>query len=154
MTQIILTPDGKIKIENELRDLKENQLPSIIDKIAQAKELGDLSENAEYHAAKDEQGMIVARIAEIEEILKKAIITTGEIDESGKIGIGNSFVIEDVAGKRRELTIVGFNEADPLAGKISNDSPMGQAFLGKKAGSTVEVEAPKGTIVFKVIEIK
>jgi transcription elongation factor GreA len=153
MTQIILTPDGKIKIENELRDLKGNQLPSIIDKIAQAKELGDLSENAEYHAAKDEQGMIVARIAEIEEILKKAVITTGEIDYSGKIGIGNTFVVEDVSGKHRELTIVGFNEADPIAGKISNDSPMGQAFIGKKEGSTVEVEAPRGTIVFKVIKI-
>jgi len=154
MNQIILTPEGKIKIEHELKELKITRLPEIIEKISQAKELGDLSENAEYHAAKDEQGQIVSRIAEIEEILKKAIITSGEIDTSGKISIGNTFTIEDTTGKRRELTVVGFNEADPLAGRISNESPMGHAFLGKNAGNTVEVDTPRGTAVYKIIEIK
>lgn len=141
-------------MEQELKELKEVRRPDIIEKIEQAREMGDLSENAEYHEAKDQQGRIESRIAEIEDILKKAVIAA-DISEnrSSVISMSTKFVVEDVAGKARELTIVGFNEANPLAGMISNESPMGKAFLGKSAGDTVEVSAPKGAITYKIIKI-
>ena len=150
--QIILTEEGKIKIEAELKELKEVRRPDIIGKIEQAKEMGDLSENAEYHDAKDQQGLMEARIAEIEGILKKAIIA-GKVKDDGSIGMGTKFSVKDKNNNIRELAIVGYNEADPGAGKISNESPMGQAFFNRKAGDRVEVEAPSGTIVFDVVKI-
>lgn len=150
--QIILTPEGKLKLEAELRNLKEVRRPDIIAKIEQAKELGDLSENAEYHDAKDQQGMIESRIYEIEEILKKAVVNVGgETDD--RIHIGSRFVVENAGGLKKELTVVGFNEADPAAGRISNESPMGQAFLNKKAGDKVEVETPKGVVNYQIEKI-
>ena len=149
---IILTVKGKKQLEVELKELKEVKRPEITLKIEQAKELGDLSENAEYHSAKDEQGMTEARILEIETIFKRAVITecTGSKD---KIEIGSCFVVEDASGKKKELTLAGFNEADPSAGKISNESPMGQAFINKKKGDTAEVEAPRGIIKYKIVDI-
>lgn len=150
--QIILTNEGKEKLERELRELKEVRMPDIIEKIEQAKEMGDLSENAEYHDAKDQQGIMAARIAEIEEILKKAVISEAYSSKEA-INIGSNFIIEDQNAKQKELTLVGFNEADPLQGKISNDSPMGKAFMHKRPGDIVEVEAPKGIIVYKIIQI-
>lgn len=151
-SQIILTEEGKIKLEAELKELKEVRRPDIIGKIEQAKEMGDLSENAEYHDAKDQQGLLEARVAEIEEILKKAIIAGKTIDD-GLINMGTKFSVKDKNGNIRELAIVGYNEADPTAGKISNESPMGKAFFNRKAGDRVEVEAPSGTIVFDVVKI-
>ncbi len=153
MSQIILTEEGKKKLEEELKELKEVRIPDIIEKIEQAKELGDLSENAEYHDAKDQQGITSARIAEIENILKTSVMYEGS-SEKGIIQVGTSFIVEDVSGRQKELTLVGFNEADPLNGRISNVSPMGMAFANKKAGDTVEVEAPKGIIVYKIISLK
>ncbi|NQT49317.1 transcription elongation factor GreA [Candidatus Kuenenbacteria bacterium] len=150
--QIILTEEGKLKLEAEVKELKEVRRPDIISKIEQAKELGDLSENAEYHDAKDQQGLMEARISEIEGILKKAVISQVS-DSKTEIGLGCKFIVENADGDRRELTLVGFNEAEPLVGKISNESPMGVAFQDKKPGETVEVEAPKGIITYKVIEI-
>lgn len=151
--QIILTEEGRAKLEAELKDLKEVRRPEIIEKIAQAKELGDLSENAEYHDAKDQQGLIAARILEIEEILKKAVMSESN-DAVGTINIGTSFSVQDSAGNEKQLTLVGFNEADPAAGRISNESPMGKAFLGKRANDTVEVEAPKGVVSYKIVSVK
>jgi len=150
---IILTIDGKDKIEAELKTLKVDKLPDIIDKIEQAKEMGDLSENAEYHDAKDQQGMMVARITEIEGILKKAIIQENSTQKEN-IQIGSNFVAKAPTGDEKEFTVVGFNEADPLVGKISNESPMGQAFINRKKGDTVEVETPGGVLVYEVLEIK
>ena len=151
--QIILTEEGKRKLEAELKELKEVRRPDIISKIEQAKEMGDLSENAEYHDAKDQQGLMEARVNEIQEVLKKAVISYGA-GSNDSISIGAKFTVENQANEKKELELVGFNEADPLVGKISNESPMGSAFLGKRKGDTVEVEAPRGTIVFKVLEIK
>lgn len=150
--QIILTIEGKQKLVDELKDLKEVRRPDIISKIEQAKELGDLSENAEYHDAKDQQGLLEARVMEIEEILKRAIINepSGGKDE---IEIGTTFKVEDQSGVVKELTLVGYNEADPMAGRISNESPMGQAFIGKKKGGLVEVTAPRGATEYKIIDI-
>ncbi len=150
--EIILTPEGKTKLEQELQELKQVKIPDIIKKIEEAKEMGDLSENAEYHDAKDQQGMYAARVVEIETILKKAIMQENATDKES-IQIGSNFVVEK-NGVQKELTIVGFNEADPVNGKISNDSPMGQAFIGKKPGNIVQVEAPIGLLEYKIIEIK
>jgi len=150
--QIILTAEGKVKLEQELQSLKEVRRPDIISKIEQAKEMGDLSENAEYHEAKDQQGLMEARIAEIEEILKKAIIA-GANEQTGSISMGSKFVVKDSMGKEKELMIVGYNEADPANGKISNQSPMGQAFHQRKAGDTVEVDTPRGKAIYKIVKI-
>jgi transcription elongation factor GreA len=150
--QIILTEEGKVKLEVELKELREVRRPDIIGKIEQAKEMGDLSENAEYHDAKDQQGLLEARIAEVEGILKKAIVA-GKVNDDGSIGMGTKFSVKDKNNNIRELSIVGYNEADPSAGKISNESPMGKAFFNRKAGDRVEVEAPSGTIVFDVVAI-
>lgn len=149
---IILTAEGREKLINELKELKEIKRPDIIQKIEQAKELGDLSENAEYHDAKDQQGVIESRIYEIEDILKKAIDSNMAISHD-KIDIGTTFIVAGPDGIEKEYTIVGFNEANPVSGKISNVSPMGKAFLGKKPGEQVEVEAPKGDIIYKIIKI-
>lgn len=147
-----MTPEGLEKLKAELKELKEVKLPDIIDKIEKAKEMGDLSENAEYHDAKDQQGLINARIVEIENILKMAVVE--EATSGDRIGVGSRFTAEDDRGKRQDFTIVGYNEADPTAGKISNESPMGDAFMGRQAGDSVEVDAPKGTITFKIIDVK
>ena len=151
--QIILTAEGKLKLEKELEEIKKVRLPEVIEKIEQAKEMGDLSENAEYHDAKDQQGLMMARASEIEGCLKVAVISEPNTSND-QIGMGSCFVAEDSAGNRKEYTMVGFNEADPVVGKISNESPIGDAFMNKKPGETVEFEAPRGTIVFKIIEIK
>jgi len=150
--QIIVTAEGKVKLEQELVELKEVRRPDIIGKIEQAKEMGDLSENAEYHEAKDQQGLMEARIAEIEEILKKAIIA-GANEQTGSISMGSKFVVKDSMGKEKELMIVGYNEADSANGKISNQSPMGQAFHGGKAGESVEVDTPRGKVIYKIVKI-
>jgi transcription elongation factor GreA len=153
MDQKIITQEGYNKLKAELKELKEYKLPDIIDKIEKAKELGDLSENAEYHDAKDQQGLMVARIKEIENLLKSSVISQ-ETSDRGEINMGMSFVVEDTKGVKKEFTIVSFNEADPISGKISNESPMGEAFMHKKVGDIVEVEIPKGVITYKVLEIK
>jgi transcription elongation factor GreA len=151
--QIILTPEGKLKLEEELTHLKTVKRPEISGKIEQAKELGDLSENAEYHDAKDQQGMMEARVNEIEEILKKAIVQEATNDKN-KVSIGCSFVVEDETGLKKEYALVGYNEADPISGRISNESPMGQAFIDAKVGDRVQVELPNGVKAYTVIDIK
>jgi transcription elongation factor GreA len=153
MTQRVITADGFAKLKAELHELKKVKLPDVIEKIERAKELGDLSENAEYHDAKDNQGMINARIVEIESALKNAIIADTS-DSSSRIGLGSTFVVEDAEGAKKEFTMVSFNEADPAAGKISNESPLGAAFAHKRPGDEVEVEVPKGILTYKILEIK
>ncbi|MFH0815099.1 MAG: transcription elongation factor GreA [Candidatus Falkowbacteria bacterium] len=150
--QKILTKDGYQKLAGELKDLKEVKMPEIIDRIEKAKEMGDLSENAEYQEAKDTQGFMAARIAEIEATLKSSIIMDEET--GNKIGMSTKFVAKDAADKEREFQLVSFNEADPMAGKISIESPLGSSFYGHKKGDKVEVETPRGIVEYKVIEIK
>ncbi len=149
---IILTDEGRIKLEEELKVLKEQKRPEIIEKIEQAKELGDLSENAEYHDAKDQQGRIEARILEIEEVFKRAVIND-QAQTKDKISVGSRFLVKDATGNKKEFIIVGFNEAAPAEGKISVDSPIGQAFMNAKKGEDVEFTAPRGKVVYQVIEI-
>ena len=150
----ILTYEGLKKLEDELQDLKVNQRREIAQKIKEAREQGDLSENAEYDAAKDEQRDIEARIEQIEEILKNAEVVLDEEIDLDKISIGCLVRVLDVEyDEEEEYKLVGSSEASSLQNKISNESPFGQALIGAKVGDIVEVEAPAGVIKYKVLSI-
>jgi transcription elongation factor GreA len=150
MNTIYVTKEGYDKLKKELDELKGVRRKEIAQRIEIAKDMGDLSENAEYHEAKDEQGFIEGRIAELEVVLPNAVII--EAGGDGCIGVGNTVRVS-AKGKEKEYTIVGANEADPIAGRISNESPLGQAFIGKCAGDTVEVKAPSGKMIYAIIEV-
>ena len=150
----ILTYEGLKKLEDELQDLKVNQRREIAQKIKEAREQGDLSENAEYDAAKDEQRDIEARIEQIENILKNAEVVLDEEIDLDKISIGCLVRVLDVEyDEEEEYKLVGSSEASSLQNKISNESPFGQALIGAKVGDIVEVEAPAGVIKYKVLSI-
>ena len=150
----ILTYEGLKKLEDELQDLKVNQRREIAQKIKEAREQGDLSENAEYAAAKDEQRDIEARIEQIEKILKNAEVVLDEEIDLDKISIGCVVRVLDVEyDEEEEYKLVGSSEASSLQNKISNESPFGQALIGAKVGDIVEVEAPAGVIKYKVLSI-
>lgn len=150
----ILTYEGLKKLEDELQDLKVNQRREIAQKIKEAREQGDLSENVEYDAAKDEQRDIEARIEQIEKILKNAEVVLDEEIDLDKISIGCLVRVLDVEyDEEEEYKLVGSSEASSLQNKISNESPFGQALIGAKVGDIVEVEAPAGVIKYKVLSI-
>ena len=150
----ILTYEGLKKLEDELHDLKVVRRAEVAQKIKEAREQGDLSENAEYDAAKDEQRDIEARIEEIEKILKNAEVVLDEEVDTGKISIGCKVKIRDMEFKEDlEYKIVGSTEADSLKGKISNESPVGKALIGAKKGQTVTVETQAGELKYKVLQI-
>lgn len=146
----ILTPKGLEKLKAELEDLKTNKRQEVMERIRNAKEFGDLSENAEYHDAKEEQGFIEGRITELEHIIKTAIVE--EKGSGDKVSVG-SHVKVDKAGQILEFTIVGSTEADPASGKISVESPLGQGFIGRKPGEEFEIELPAGIANYKILEI-
>ena len=150
----ILTYEGLKKLEDELQELKVVQRKEIAQKIKEAREQGDLSENAEYDAAKDEQRDIEARIEEIEKILKNAEVVLEDEIDLDKISIGCSVRVLDLEyNEEEEYKLVGSSEASSLQGKISNESPIGQALIGAKIGDVVDVEAPAGIIQYKVLSI-
>ena len=151
----ILTYAGLKQYEDELQDLKVHRRQEVAQKIKEAREQGDLSENAEYDAAKDEQRDIELRIEELEKLLKNAeVIDEDEIDIN-KISIGCKVKVYDVDfDEEMEFRIVGSTEASSLQNKISNESPVGQALLGKSVGDVVDVETKAGTIQYKVLEIQ
>ena len=151
----ILTSAGLDKLEAELQDLKVNKRSEVAEKIKEAREQGDLSENAEYDAAKDEQRDIEARIEEIEKILKNAEVVLEEEVDTKKISVGCVVKILDKEyDEELEFKIVGSTEANSLAGKISNESPLGQALIGKKVGNTISVETQDGVEKYKILEIQ
>lgn len=151
----ILTSAGLDKLEAELQDLKVNRRAEVAEKIKEAREQGDLSENAEYDAAKDEQREIEARIEEIEKILKNAEVVLEDEVDTKKISVGCLVKILDKEyNEELELRIVGSTEANSLDGKISNESPLGQALIGKKVGNTVSVETQYGIEKYKILEIQ
>ena len=151
----ILTYEGLRKYEDELHELKVVKRQEVAQKIEEAREQGDLSENAEYDAAKDEQRDIEARIEELEKILKNAEVVVEEEVDLDKISVGCQIKILDLEDNS-ELTykIVGSTEANSLKGKISNESPVGKALIGSKVGDTVDVETQAGVIQYKVLEIQ
>ena len=151
----ILTYEGLQKLEEELQDLKVVKRREIAQKIKEAREQGDLSENAEYDAAKDEQRDIEARIEEIELILKNAEVVVEDEVDLDKISVGCKVRILDIEfDEELEYKIVGSTEANSLKGKISNESPLGRALLGATIGDIVKVEAPVGELSYKVLEIQ
>lgn len=151
----ILTYTGLKKYEDELHDLKVNKRQEIAQKIKEAREQGDLSENAEYDAAKDEQRDIEARIEQLEKLLKNAEVVVEEEIDLEKINIGCRVKLLDVEeDEEMEFKIVGSTEANSLQNKISNESPVGHALLGKKVGDVVDVETQAGMIQYKVLEIQ
>lgn len=147
----LLTAEGLKVLEAELEDLKVNKRKDVSQKIKEAREQGDLSENAEYDAAKDEQRDIEARITEIEAILKNAEVV-GEEHDSDSINIGWKVTLLDVEfDEEVEYKIVGSTEANSLKGKISNESPVGKAIIGHKAGDAVTVETEAGSFEYKIV---
>ena len=151
----ILTYQGLKKLEDELQDLKVVRRKEVAAKIKEAREQGDLSENAEYDAAKDEQRDIEARIEDIEKILKNAEVVVEEEVDLDKISIGCNIKILDIEfDEELEYKIVGSTEANSLKGKISNESPVGKALIGTKVGDVVEVETQAGILQYKVLEIQ
>jgi transcription elongation factor GreA len=142
MTQFI-TRDKKAALEVEYKEIKSVRIPELADKIDDAKQLGDLSENAEYHAAREDMAWAKTRLIEIQQILDNAELIDETSGADGIVSVGSTVTV-DKSGTIREFKIVGAQEADPIAGKISNESPMGVAFLGKKSGDTVQVKTPAG----------
>ena len=151
----ILTYAGLKQYEDELQNLKVVKRKEVAQKIKEAREQGDLSENAEYDAAKDEQRDIELRIEEIEKILKNAeVVVEDEVDE-GKINVGCKVKVLDMEyDEEMDFQLVGSTEANSLQGKISNESPVGMAILGKTVGTVVQVKVPAGTLEYKIVEIK
>ena len=149
----IVTYKGLKDIEEELQDLKVNKRREIAAKIKEAREQGDLSENAEYDAAKDEQRDIEARIEEIEKILKNAEVADDEFG-AGVINLGSTVTVYDCEfDEEIVFKLVGSTEAKSLENKISNEAPLGKALIGKVAGDEVEVETPSGIMKYKVINV-
>ena len=150
----LLTYEGLQKLESELHNLKVVKRKEVEQKIKEAREQGDLSENAEYDAAKDEQRDIEAQIVELENILKNAEIIQDNDKSKDKIKMESVVKLHDVEyDEDIEYTIVGSSEADSLNNKISNESPLGAALIGKKVGDTVKIEAPVGEIEYKIISV-
>ena len=151
----ILTYEGLKKYEEELQDLKVVKRREVAEKIKEAREQGDLSENAEYDAAKDEQRDIEARIEELEKILKNAEVVDEDEVDLEVINIGCKVKILDVEyNEELEYKIVGSTEANSLKGKISNESPVGKALIGTKVGDVITVETQAGAFQYKVLEIQ
>lgn len=147
-----ITKEGLKKLHDELEDRKTRLRQEISQAIKEAKEQGDLSENAEYAEAKSQQNENESRIGELEMVIKNSKVV--EKDESQKGAQMGSMVKVKFNGSEMEFTIVGSNEADPVNFKISNESPLGKAFMGHDAGDTVDVTTPKGVITYQIIEVK
>ena len=149
----LMTYEGLKKLEDELQDLKVNRRKEVAQKIKEAREQGDLSENAEYDAAKDEQRDIEARIEEIEKILKNAEVADDEFG-AGVINLGSTVTVYDCEfDEELVFKLVGSTEDKSLENKISNEAPLGKALIGKVAGDEVEVETPSGIMKYKVINV-
>ncbi len=152
MDKQYVTKEKLEELKQELADLKGRRRIEVGDRLKRAKELGDLSENSEYFEAREEQAQVETRIGELEDMIKSAQIIEKSAS-TANVSIGSTVEAEK-GGQRIKLTIVGSNEANPEAGFISNESPLGRAFLGKKAGDKVAVSVPKGKVEYTVISIE
>ena len=149
-----LTQESLDKLKDEPAYMKAVREKEVAEQIKEARTVGDPSENSEYDEAKNEQGKVYSRIAELENILAHAVVITDDMYGQDEVSPGCRFKVEDVEfGEVEEYHFVGSQEANPMEGKISDESPFGKAMLGKKVGTIVEVEAPAGTIQYKIVEI-
>lgn len=147
-----ISKEKKIALEAELKELITVKRKEVIEAVEYAKSLGDLSENAEYHSAREAQGKLQTRIEEIEDVLKNSLVVEKKI--GNMVDIGATVVVQKVADKsERTITIVGAEEADMAAGKLSHKSPLGEALMGAKVGETVAFETPAGKTEYKIISI-
>jgi len=155
LKDIILTREGYTKLKREIEDLSTRRRREVAERIKVAREFGDIAENAEYDAAKNEQAMLEARIAKLEERLATArVIEKREISKD-VVSVGSKVRLRDVDARQTvEYRIVGSAEANPAELKLSNESPVGRAILGRKKGETVEVATPRGSLKYKILEIK
>ena len=151
---VFLTAEGLNKLENELDELKSVRRKEVAERIKQALDFGDISENAEYDQAKNEQAKLEERIARLETILRNAKLIDEDEITTHVVGIGSKVVVKDLEfDEEMEYTIVGSAEADPYCGKISNESPLGKSLLGSKSGEVIDVQVPDGIIKYKVLNI-
>jgi transcription elongation factor GreA len=155
LKEVILTPEGYEKLKKEIDQLRGDKRREVAERIRVAREFGDIAENAEYDDAKNEQAMLEHKIAQLEDrLLTARVITKKEISKDS-VSIGSRVRLRDVAAKQTfEYHIVGSAEANPAENKLSNESPVGKAIMGHKKGETVEVSAPRGSLKFKILEIK
>ncbi|MEC0244022.1 transcription elongation factor GreA [Paenibacillus dokdonensis] len=153
--EVILTQDGLKKLEDELENLKSVKRREVAERIKVAIGYGDISENSEYEDAKNEQAFIEGRIITLEKLLRNARIINSDEINTDVVGVGATVTVQDLEfGDTMEYTIVGTAESDPLNNKISNESPVGKAILGKQKNTTVDVNVPAGVVQYKIIDIK
>ncbi len=152
MKKVQLTKDGYKNLQKEYKELVEIKRPYAVERLGKARAMGDLSENSEYSAAKEELAFVEGRIQEIEQILKQAEVVANH-NGNHKVDVGVAVTVE-VDGRQEQFNIVGEFEADPLNKKLSHTSPIGQALLGKKVGDFAEIEVPAGKIKYKIVEIR
>lgn len=151
----ILTEEGLKKIEKQLENLKSVRRIEVAQRIKQAIDFGDISENSEYDDAKNEQAFIEGEILRLEKVLRESDVIHKEDGNNGTISLGNKVIVEDIEFKEKEnYTLVGSAEADISEGKISNESPVGAAILGHKVGDTVNIKVPAGIIKYKIIKVE
>jgi transcription elongation factor GreA len=151
---IYLTAEGAAKLKIELEHLKGSARQEMAQRLRSAIQMGDLSENADYHKAKEDQGFLEGRIQELEYLLRNATIIENTPNQSGEIIVGSRITIQENGGETETYHLVGSKEADPRKGRISNESPIGRALMGKKEGDEFSVETPGGAIQFKVLKVE
>jgi transcription elongation factor GreA len=153
--EVILTSEGYERLKQEIEELSTTKRREVAERIRVAREFGDIAENAEYDDAKNEQMLLEHRIATLEERLRDARVISKKDIAKDVVSVGSKVKLRDVAARETiEYHIVGSAEANPAENKLSNESPVGKAIIGKKKGETVEVSAPRGTLKFKILEIK
>lgn len=150
-----MTQEGKDKLENELHFLKTTKRQEVVERIKVARDFGDLSENSEYDSAKEEQAFVETRIAQVEKMIRNAVIIENDDSASGEVALGKTVTFMELPqGEEETYTIVGSAEADPFEGKISNDSPMAKSLLGKTKGAEVSVSTPGGDIQVRIVDVQ
>lgn len=149
-----LTEEGKAKLQLELEELKGPRRTELAARLREAIQQGDLSENADYSKAKEDQAFMEGRIQELEMLLSRAVIISKGGNKGGVIGVGSTITIEEEGREPLKYYLVGAQEANPREGKISNESPIGQALLGHKEGDLVEAETPAGVLTFKILTVE
>lgn len=150
-----MTEEGKEKLEKELHYLKTERRQEVVERIKIARDFGDLSENSEYDSAKEEQAFVETRIAQVEKMIRNAVIIENNEESQGVVTLGKSVTFQELPnGDMETYTIVGSAEADPFEGKISNDSPIAKSLLGKEIGSEVLVSTPGGDLRVKIVSVE
>lgn len=149
-----MTEEGKLKLEKELHHLKTERRQEVVERIKVARDFGDLSENSEYDAAKDDQAFVESRISQVEKMIRNSVIIENDNDNPDIVSLGKSVTFQELpSGDEETYTIVGSAEADPFEGKISNDSPMAKSLLGHQKGTEVTVVTPGGDIQVKIVSV-